>query len=113
MIRRARFAPALVASLLLVMAGCAEAHPTIFVTNSTPDQLRFEITLANGQDFPLPIRAEPNQRVPIISTDQLATGAGMAKDGCTVGELRALGEDDQVVKSWPAGVCATTTLTVP
>jgi hypothetical protein len=112
MIRPARAAPALVA-LLLVVAACAEAHPTIFAINNTPDQLRFEITLANGQDFPLPIRAEPNQRVPIISTDQLATGAGIAKDGCTVGELRALGENDQVVKSWPAGVCATDTLTVP
>lgn len=112
MIKPSRAVAALV-GLLLVVSACAEAHPTIFVTNSTPDQLRFEITLANGQDLPLPIRAEPNQRVPIISTDQLPDGAGIAKDGCTVGELRALGVDDQVVKSWPAGVCATTTLTVP
>jgi hypothetical protein len=113
MIRRARVVPSLVACLLLVVTGCGEIHPTIFVTNGTPNQLRFEITLANGQDFPLPIRAEPSQRVPILTGGQLADGAGMTKDACTVGELRALGENDQVVKTWAPPVCATTTLKVP
>jgi hypothetical protein len=102
-------------AILLVVAvvGCDDSHITdsVRVVNDTPDILGFEITLADGSNFPLPDRAKPGETIDLLDGSQLSDGAGMMRDRCTVGEIRALGPDGSIAARWPPPVCAPTTIT--
>jgi hypothetical protein len=99
-------------AVAIALIGCDE-HITdaVSVENDRPDVLRFEITLADGSNFPLVTRAQPGETVAVLSGSQLSDDAGMMRNRCTVGELRAIGPDGRVVARWPPPICATTTIT--
>lgn len=105
---------ALLAFLMAAASGCIDSHITdaISVTNDSPEALHFEITTVAGESFALVRTAAPGQTISLLDGSQLSDGAGLTRNRCTVGELRALAPDGHVVASWPPPVCATTTLTV-
>jgi hypothetical protein len=98
-----------------VLAGCVDSHITdaILVTNHSSDTLHFEITTVGGASFPLVATAAPGETIRLLEGSQLSDGAGLTRGRCTVGDIRALANDGQTLVTWPAPVCATTTLTVP
>src|SRR5262245_60182358 len=102
--------------LLVVVGavGCVDSHliDAILVTNESAETLHFEITTVGGQNFPLVTTAGPGETVRILDGSQLSDGAGLTRDRCTVGDIRALGGDGHLLATWPAPVCATTTLTL-
>ncbi|MEO8274010.1 MAG: hypothetical protein ABI620_08080 [Chloroflexota bacterium] len=101
--------------VLVGAAGCVDSHITdaILVTNRSGETVHFEITTVGGKNFPLVTTAGPGETVRILDGSQLSDGAGLTRDRCTVGDIRAFGRDSQLLATWPAPVCATTTLTVP
>jgi hypothetical protein len=100
--------------LAATFGGCVDSHITdaIRVTNDSSETLHFEITTVGGEPFALQRTAGPGQTVSILDGSQLSDGAGLTRNRCTVGELRAIAPDDRVVATWPPPVCADTTLTV-
>ena len=109
--------PSILACLLLaiVASACVDSHITdaILVTNNSGGTLHFEVTTVRGESFPLVGTAAPGETIRLLDGSQLSDGAGLTRDRCTVGDIRALGRDGTIVATWPAPVCATTTLTVP
>lgn len=109
--------PSKLACLLLAiaMSGCVDSHITdaILVTNNSSGPLHFDVTAVGGERFPLVGTAAPGETIRILDGSQLSDGAGLTRDRCTVGDIRALGVDETIVATWPAPICATTTLTVP
>jgi|GEM_PF-6520203 hypothetical protein len=107
----------IVGGLLLagIGAGCVDSHITdaILVTNDSAYTLHFEITTVDGGSFPLVTTAAPGETIRLLDGSQLSDGAGLTRDRCTVGDIRALADDGHALATWPAPVCATTTLTVP
>jgi hypothetical protein len=100
--------------LAILVAGCDDSHLTdaILVTNNSAETLHFEITAVDGGTFPLARTAAPGETIRILDGSQLSDGAGLTRDRCTVGDIRALADDGRTLATWPAPVCATTTLTV-
>jgi hypothetical protein len=101
--------------LAIAVSGCVDSHITdaILVTNNSGGTLHFEVTTVRGERFPLVGSAAAGETVRILDGSQLSDGAGLTRNRCTVGDIRALGRDGTIVATWPAPVCATTTLTVP
>jgi hypothetical protein len=103
--------------MLLAFAGsgCTDSHITdaVLVTNNSPETLHFDIELVSGETFALVKTAGPGETIRLLDGSQLSDGAGMTRDRCTVGDIRALASDGHVVATWRPPVCATTTLTVP
>ncbi|MEA2675331.1 MAG: hypothetical protein QOI92_2523 [Chloroflexota bacterium] len=101
--------------LAIAVSGCVDSHITdaILVTNNSSGPVHFEVTTVGGENFPLVGSAAPGETIRLLEGSQLSDGAGLTRDQCTVGEIRALGRDGTIVATWPAPVCATTTLTIP
>jgi hypothetical protein len=101
------------AVVVILLAACDE-HITdaVIVTNDVSVPLHFEIDLVDGRSFALTTVAEPGESVRLLDGSQLSDGAGIMKDRCTVGELRALGPDGEVVERLPPPICAPATVVV-
>jgi hypothetical protein len=101
--------------LAISVGACIDSHITdaISVTNASSETLHFEITTVAGEPFPLQRSAAPGQTIRLLDGSQLSDDAGLTRNRCTVGELRAIEPDGRVVAAWPPPVCADTTLTVP
>jgi hypothetical protein len=109
-----RLATYLAIGVAFVSAACNDAHTTdaIMVTNRTSETLHFDLVVVDGSRFALNTPAMPGETVALLSGSQLSDGAGMMRNSCTVGEIRALGADGQTVSNVAAPVCAPTTVVI-
>src|SRR4051795_1073000 len=100
-----------VGALALLASACDE-HITdaVIVTNYMSVPLHFEIDLIDGRAFDLVPTADPGESVRLPDGSQLSDGAGIMKDRCTVGELRAMGPDGAILDRLPAPICAPPTV---
>ena len=97
---------------LLISGACSDSGITdvVMVVNNTPEVLHFEIVTVDGTAFGLNTTARPGETVPLLDGSQLSDGAGLMRDRCTVGELRALAADGHIVDRLPPPICANTTV---
>jgi hypothetical protein len=113
---RGRSAPrvALALVLLTVLIGCNDSHITdsVRVVNETGKVLHFEIDLVDGRSFDLVRTVPPGQTVSVMDGSQLSDGAGIMRNRCTVGELRAIDPSGRVVSRLPPPICAPSTVVV-
>ncbi|HET9084435.1 MAG TPA: hypothetical protein VFN41_08535 [Candidatus Limnocylindrales bacterium] len=102
-----------VGAFVLLVAGCDE-HITdaVIVKNDTTAPVHFTIDLVDGRSFDLPVTAAPGASVRLLDGSQLSDGAGITRERCTVGELRAIGPDGTIVDRLPPPICAPTTVVV-
>jgi hypothetical protein len=100
--------------LAATFGGCVDSHITdaVRVTNDSSETLHFEIVTVAGERVPLSRTAAPGQTIAVLAGSLLSDGAGLTRNRCTIGELRAIVPDGRVVATWPPPVCADTTLTV-
>jgi hypothetical protein len=104
----------LIMAVAFASVGCNDAHITdaVMVANRTNETLHFDIVLADGNRFALNTSAMPGETVRLLDGSQLSDGAGMMRDRCTVGEIRALGPDGHTVSRVAPPVCAPTTVVI-
>jgi len=109
-----RLATCLAIGVAFVSAACNDAHITnaVMVTNHTSETLHFDIVLVDGSRFALNTPAMPGETVALLSGSQLSDRAGMMRNSCTVGEIRALDADGQTVSNVAPPVCAPTTVVI-
>jgi hypothetical protein len=106
--------PVVLLLIAVTLGGCIDSHLTdaISVTNEASETLHFEIVTVAGERVPLSRTAAPGQTIAVLAGSLLSDGAGLTRNRCTIGELRAIVPDGRVVATWPPPVCADTTLTV-
>lgn len=105
----------LLMTLLLMTGGCIDAHITDAVTvmNGTDQVLHFEIVTEKGIPFDLNTTVRPGETVRLLDGSQLSDGAGLTRNRCTVGELRAIASDGRVVSRLSPPICAPTKIVIP
>jgi len=98
----------LLISAAWITGGCDDRGLTDVVTvvNNTGQVVHFEIVTVQGTPFPLNKTANPGDAVRLLEGSQLSDGAGLMRDRCTVGELRAIGPDGSVLQRPPPPICA-------
>jgi hypothetical protein len=99
----------------LVPIACSDDHITdaVIVANRTNEVLHFDIVLVDGSRFPLTKSAKAGESVRVLDGSQLSEGAGIMRNRCTVGELRALRVDGSVVSRIPPPICAPIEVVIP
>jgi hypothetical protein len=98
---------AVAVGLCLIVASCIETpSEPVVVQNNTTERLTFGLVLADGTEDRLGRDAPPGERVALLAPYQLEEDFGLGKDGCTVGDLIAYGEDGREVARHPPPLCA-------
>jgi len=90
-----------------VVGGCDRGRTdAVTVVNNTGQVVHFEIVTVQGTPFPLNKTANPGDAVRLLEGSQLSDGAGLMRDRCTVGELRAIDPDGRVLQRFAPPICA-------
>jgi hypothetical protein len=100
--------------ILVCVAACVDRGITdaVVVTNQTSETVHFQLVAVDGRNFDLVANAAPGQSARVLDGCQLSDDAGLMRDRCTVGELRAIGPDSQIVSRFRLPVCAPSTLII-
>ena len=104
-------------ALLIALSMVGACHDegltaVVMLMNNSDDALHFEIVTEEGIPFDLVKTARPGEKIRLLSGSQVSDGSGLMRDGCTVGELRAIAADGRVVERFPPPICVDATLVV-